>query len=67
MIEIKFNGKLENIDENMSVADLLKKKGIPEISVISVLNLTVVNNNKIAETFLKDKDEVEIIRVVAGG
>ncbi|MDR2708412.1 MAG: sulfur carrier protein ThiS [Elusimicrobiota bacterium] len=67
MIEIKFNGKVETIDDNCSIGSFLRSKNIISQSVISVVNSCVINLNKIDETILKDRDELEIVRVVAGG
>ena len=67
MIKIRLNGKEQNIDENVSLQGILKNKNIDPAAIITVVNLTAVNVKNLDKTFLKDGDEVELIRIVAGG
>lgn len=67
MIKIRLNGKEQNIDEKVSLQGILKSKNIDPAAIITVVNLTAVNVKNLDKTFLKDGDEVELIRIVAGG
>jgi thiamine biosynthesis protein ThiS len=67
MIKIRLNGKEQNIDGKMSLDEILKSKNIDPASIITVVNLTAVNVKNLDKTFLKEADEVELIRIVAGG
>ena len=67
MIKIRLNGKEQNIDEKVSLQGILKNKNIDPAAIITVVNLTAVNVKNLDKTFLKDGDEVELIRIVAGG
>jgi thiamine biosynthesis protein ThiS len=67
MTKIRLNGKEQNIDEKMSLDEILKSKNIDPASIITVVNLTAVNVKNLDKTFLKEADEVELIRIVAGG
>jgi thiamine biosynthesis protein ThiS len=67
VIEIKLNGKKEEIAQNTNAADLLMSKKIDAGAIIVVINFVVVNTNNLKTTILKNNDEIELIKIVAGG
>ena len=60
----EYDDRVEEFDESeMKVKDILKKMNIIANTVI------IKSNNKVLteEDFVKDGDEVEIIRIISGG
>jgi len=55
--------KTIEIDENISVKELLKKMNINPVTVIVSKN----NNIILEDEQLKDKDDIKIISVISGG
>ena len=51
------------IEENTTVEDILKQEDIPIETVVVKVNNETVTEDEI----LKDKDEVEVIKVIYGG
>ena len=67
MITIKLNGKDEIIENDMSIENLLLKKGIKKESVVVMINENIVKKENFEVIYIKDRDEVEILRFVSGG
>lgn len=67
-MKVKINGREEILEqEKINVGRYLKEKGIqPEIVAVEV-NLNIIDKAKYAETFLREGDEVEIVKMVGGG
>ncbi|KFI48056.1 MULTISPECIES: sulfur carrier protein ThiS [Bifidobacterium] len=61
------NGQEETLDEPISVADLLERKGLRAARVAVELNGAIVPRAKRAETMLKGTDTLEIVTFVQGG
>jgi len=66
-MQIQLNGSPKTITEPMTVAGLLQDLTIPLASVVVELNKTILQPDCHATTFLKDNDQVELIRFVGGG
>ncbi len=67
VINIEVNGKKEQIEENMSIHDLLTKKGISPHVVACELNLKIIKRIHLGETKLQEGDVLEIIQMIGGG
>lgn len=64
---ILLNGKKEEIEEGMSLAELLRKKKI-KIEVVTVeLDEKIIEKDKFGETKLKAGDRVEFVYYMGGG
>ncbi len=62
------NGRSREFEADVSVADLLAELGLATPAGIAVaVNARVVTRTAFATHTLRDGDEVEIIRAVAGG
>lgn len=61
------NGQEEQLDEPMSVAELIERKGFTQSRVAVELNGEIVPRAKRAETMLKGTDTLEIVTFVQGG
>jgi len=67
MIKIKLNGKDETIKTDTSIGKFLKDKGIKKESVVVMINENIIKKNDFETTYIKNEDEVEILRFVSGG
>lgn len=67
MIKIKLNGKDETIKTDTSIGKFLKDKGIKKESVVVIINENIIKKNDFETTYIKNEDEVEILRFVSGG
>ncbi|MCH9276811.1 sulfur carrier protein ThiS [Bifidobacterium amazonense] len=61
------NGQEETLDEPISVADFLERRGLRAARVAVELNGAIVPRAKRAETMLKGTDTLEIVTFVQGG
>ena len=67
MIKIKLNGKDETIKTDTSIRKFLKDKGIKKESVVVMINENIIKKDDFETTYIKNEDEVEILRFVSGG
>ena len=67
MITIKLNGKNEKIKNNTSIENFLKEKGLGKDSVVVMINENIIKKNNFESSYIKNGDEVEILRFVSGG
>jgi len=66
-MQVYLNGKKEEVEEGMSVFDLLKHKNIrPEVVTVE-LNDNILERLKYNETFLKERDRIEFVYYMGGG
>lgn len=63
-MNIKVNGEIIEIEENLSLIQFLQNKNIPEKKIIIEKNKTILSD---LNAFLKEGDVLEIIRLVGGG
>jgi sulfur carrier protein len=67
-MEIKLNGKQENIKDNINVADLLKQKGIQNVEMVTVqLNGAFVNKEDLSNKTITENDEIDFLYFMGGG
>jgi thiamine biosynthesis protein ThiS len=66
-LRITLNGEPYDLDEPLSVADLLAKLAIDPRRVAVEHNLTVVRRADYDKTMVEEADEVEIVNFVGGG
>lgn len=66
-MQIRLNGELTQVDENLTVLDLLQRLSIQPERVAVERNQLVVRRATYAETRLKPDDEIEILTFVGGG
>ncbi len=67
MFNIKVNGKSEYIGKEMSALELLKSKDIKKETVVFMLNDKIIKRDELDKYKIKQNDEIEILRFVAGG
>lgn len=64
---ITVNGQPREVNEQITVLDLLRQLGVkPEITAVQ-RNAEIINRKAVDTTVLMDGDTVELIRIVGGG
>lgn len=66
-LTIKTNGEERQITPGSSLLDLLEKLDLDPRFVVVELNRTIVRRPALADTTLKNGDEVELVHFVGGG
>lgn len=66
-MEITVNGKRKDFDAPLSVSSLLQRLGIDPRSVAVERNLKLIRRAEIDREPVQEGDNIEIIRMVAGG
>lgn len=67
MMRVTINGQVEDLAEEMSVADLLARRKIEPIRVAVEINEEVIPRKTFAQTPIRDGDRIEIVTFVGGG
>jgi len=66
-IAIYLNGKKEEIEENVSISNLLEVRKIrPEVVTVELNNATI-KREQYGSTVLKNQDQVEFVYFMGGG
>lgn len=66
-MKIYLNGKVEEIDNEISISELLKRKNIrPEVVTVEV-NDKIIERNNFSNTIIKEGDRVEFVFFMGGG
>jgi len=67
-MQIKINGKVKEIRQIMGLSDFLKQNGIVDKkSVVVIINEKIIKKEDFDTIQIKENDEIEILRFVAGG
>jgi sulfur carrier protein len=66
-MKIKLNGSEIEVNDNISVLELMKMKNFDSTKYVAIVNEEVIPRSKISEVILKEGDEVEIITMMGGG
>ena len=66
-IKIRVNGKLSNINDNLSLSKYVKKLKVPLKKVAIELNQEIVDKNNLKKVKLKKNDKIEIVHFIGGG
>ena len=66
-IKIKVNGKFINIQDKITLLNLIKKLKVPLNKVAIELNQTIVNKKALGKTKIKKNDKIEIVHFIGGG
>ena len=64
---VKVNGTPRELSRGNSIADLLNELEVPVEGTAVALNGAVIPKREHEKTALREDDEVEVIRAVAGG
>lgn len=66
-MQITLNGETINLSEGLSVTDIIVQRGLKPETVIVEYNYQLLKREEWPATFLKEKDNVEILHFVGGG
>ena len=66
-VRIQVNGVARQISPNLPLPDLLSSLGLPPQTALVELNGQALLRSEWPQTRLSDGDQLEILRVVAGG
>ena len=66
-IEIKINGKVRLINENIKLSNLIINLKIPIKKVAIELNQEIIDKKKLNKINLKKNDKIEIVHFIGGG
>jgi sulfur carrier protein len=67
-MQLIVNGKEEMVPDVLTVTDLLKIRGIETPEMVSVeLNSEILSRVDFEKTYLKEKDQVEVLYFMGGG
>ena len=66
-IKIKVNGKVQSINDNSKISDLVKNLKIPMKKVAIELNQKIIDKKNINKISLKKDDKIEIVHFIGGG
>ena len=66
-IKIKINGKFINIQDKITLFNLIKKLKVPIKKVAIELYQSIVNKRLLNKIKLKKNDKIEIVHFIGGG
>ena len=67
-MQLIINGKEEMMPDVLTVTDLLKIRGIETPEMVSVeLNSEILSRVDFEQTYLKEKDQIEVLYFMGGG
>ncbi len=67
MITIEFNGQASQVEENSTVADLLRLAKVESRSCAVEWNLEIVPKDRYETQALSNGDKIEVVTLVGGG
>jgi len=67
MITIVLNGEDKQVDNNISVSQLLEKLDLTEKRLAVEINQQIIPRSDFSNLMLKEKDNVEIVQAIGGG
>ena len=67
-MQLIVNGKEELVPDALTIIDLLKIRGVDTPEMVSVeLNSEILSRVDFKKTYLKEKDQVEVLYFMGGG
>ena len=67
MIKVSVNGEIKQINEGMTLKELLEALGFAKGGFAVAINVTFVPVNRYDETILQEGDKIDILAPVQGG
>ncbi len=67
MVSIRANGKAFEIEDYLSVAEFIRRRGLDPRYVVVERNGEPLERQRYEQVFLRDGDRLEMVRAVAGG
>lgn len=66
-MEIKLNGDVCQIEDGMTLQELVDSLQLPNRALAIAVNRTVITRQKWPEVVLSPADQVELVRAIGGG
>jgi thiamine biosynthesis protein ThiS len=67
MTNIVLNGKNSQIDENITIQQLLDSMGLSDKRLAVEINQQIIARSEFSSHRLKEQDKVEIVQAIGGG
>ena len=67
MMEVTVNGERQAVSKGLTAGQLLEQLHIVPERVVVEVNLAILKRAQLADTILKEGDQVEIVQMVGGG
>lgn len=66
-MRIKLNGEDKIIEERKNILDIISEYKLNLNTIVVEYNLNILDKNEYDKTFVKDGDQIEIVRFMGGG
>jgi sulfur carrier protein len=66
-VNVKINGKVESVGGALTLADLIKEKGLTAKRIVVEHNYRVVSKEEWPNVRMRESDNLEIVSFVGGG
>lgn len=66
-MEVKINGKNQNISEDITLSELIAQKGLNLQKIVIEHNLKIIKKEDLSQVKIKEKDNIEIVSFLGGG
>ena len=66
-MQIKVNGKLYNLNDNITLEDIINQLNILSQNIIAEVNGQVITKEKFNKTVIENNSVIELIKFVGGG
>jgi len=66
-MNVTVNGKVETVDEKMTISDFLAQKKLEPEKVVVEHNMDIIDRENLNNVILMENDTLEILRFVGGG
>ncbi len=67
MIKVTINGETKQLQENITIEQMLKELGYDNRWMGVAVNTTFISKNRHGKTTIKEGDEIEILSPMSGG
>ncbi len=67
IVAITVSGRQMTVDDRLSLADFLTRKGIEPGTVVVEYNHNIISSDNLAKIILQENDNLEILRFMGGG
>jgi sulfur carrier protein len=66
-MKVKINGEEKEIESHKNVLNIIEDCRLNKDAIVIEYNMDVLDKNKYNDTYIKDGDQIEIVRFMGGG